>query len=303
MRKMTMRVAVAALMGSVMAAGSSNANEAAASITHVKLASGLDMAYQKVGSGPVPIVFIHGYSLSSAEWEKVLPLFPADKFTSYAIDLRGFGDSGKPKDGNDFKQLVVDVKEFVDRLELKRPVLVGHSMGGSLLQDFSVKYPTVASALVLSDAFARNAPPSGISESVQKRLDGYGEPSANRTVFESAMPHYFDAGNVKEEDIARFVDGALKASNEALKGLLAQEYTIQPISLEDYSKIKTPTLLLFGAHDTFVSPQQIKTLTDNIPGLVYTVTVPRSGHIPMWEQPRLWSEAVTSFLDARALVN
>jgi pimeloyl-ACP methyl ester carboxylesterase len=43
----------------------------------------------------VAVVLVHGYSLSSAEWMKVLPLLPPDRYTAYAADLRGFGESGQ----------------------------------------------------------------------------------------------------------------------------------------------------------------------------------------------------------------
>jgi pimeloyl-ACP methyl ester carboxylesterase len=170
-------------------------------IEHVKLANGLDMAYRRSGRGPVSVVLVHGYSLSSAEWVKVLPLLPEDRYTAYAVDLRGFGDSGKPEDGNEFKQLIADLAAFMDAKGLPRAVMIGHSMGGALLQDFVLAHPERVSALVLSDAFARNEPPIGISESVRKRIDGYGGADNNRRVFEAAMPHYFDAGNVSSRQL------------------------------------------------------------------------------------------------------
>jgi pimeloyl-ACP methyl ester carboxylesterase len=266
-------------------------------IEHVKLASGLDMAYRRVGHGPVALVLVHGYSLSSAEWIKVLPLLPADRYTTYAVDLRGFGDSGKPEEGNDFAHLVADLAQFLDAMGLRRAVMIGHSMGGALLQDFVLAHPNRVSALVLSDAFARNEPPLGISDAVRKRIDGYGGAGANRRVFETNMPRYFDAANLTSADAAAFVTEALKASNSALKGLLAEEYTIPNIPVERYREIAAPTLILVGAHDAFVPFKQVMALTDSIPGVRLTVVIPRAGHTPMWEQPLAWATAVRDFLE------
>jgi pimeloyl-ACP methyl ester carboxylesterase len=267
-------------------------------IEHVMLPSGLDMAYRCVGHGKVPIVLVHGYSLSSAEWTKVLPLLPADRYTAYAVDLRGFGDSGKPQDGNDFAHLVADLAEFMDAMHLGRAVMIGHSMGGSLLQDFVLAHPERVSALVLSDAFARNEPPLGISDAVRKRIDGYGGIDANRRVFEAAIPRYFDAANFTSADAQAFLADALKASDPALKGLLAEEYTIVNIPTERYREITVPTLILVGAHDGFVSLKQVMALTDAIPGVRLTAIIPRAGHIPMWEQPQAWVATVRHFLEA-----
>jgi pimeloyl-ACP methyl ester carboxylesterase len=266
-------------------------------IEHVKLASGLDMAYRRVGHGPVALVLVHGYSLSSAEWIKVLPLLPADRYTTYAVDLRGFGDSGKPEEGNDFAHLVADLAQFLDAMGLRRAVMIGHSMGGALLQDFVLAHPNRVSALVLSDAFARNEPPLGISDAVRKRIDGYGGAGANRRVFETNMPRYFDAANLTSADAEVFVTEALKASNSALKGLLAEEYTIPNIPVERYREIAAPTLILVGAHDAFVPSKQVMALTDSIPGVRLTVVIPRAGHTPMWEQPLAWATAVRDFLE------
>jgi pimeloyl-ACP methyl ester carboxylesterase len=266
-------------------------------VEHVILASGLDMAYRRVGHGAVPVVLVHGYSLSSAVWTKMLPLLPADRYTVFAIDLRGFGDSGKPENGNDFAHLVADLAEFLDAMHLGRAVMVGHSMGGSLLQDFVLAHPERVSALVLSDAFARNAPPLGISDAVRKRIDGYGAIEANRHVFEAAMPRYFDAANLTPTDSQSFIAAALKASNSALRSLLAEEYTIPNIPIERYREITAPTLILVGAHDAFVPLEQVIALTDAIPGVRLTVVIPRAGHTPMWEQPQIWATTVRNFLE------
>lgn len=290
------------MTGILQGAHAETAPQLLPAVEHVKLANGLDMAYRRNGHGPIPVVLVHGYSLSSAEWQKVLPLLPADKYTTYALDLRGFGDSGKPETGNTYAQLVDDLSEFLQSLHLPKVVMIGHSMGGSLLQDFVLAHHDQVSALVLSDAFARNEPPIGISESVRKRIDGYGGPEADRKVFEAAMPHYFNADNVQEAEIQSFVSGALKASDPALKGLLAEEYTIPAIPIERYSEIKTPTLIIVGANDNFVPNKQVMALTNAIPGVRLTAIVPRSGHTPMWEQPAAWTSLVRNFLEGEKIL-
>ncbi len=271
-------------------------------VEHVTLKNGLDMAFRRSGHGRVPIVLIHGYSLSSQEWSKVMPLLPQDKFTAYAVDLRGFGDSAKPKDGNNFEQIVDDLSQFLNAMHLTSAVMVGHSMGGSLLQDFVLAHQTQVKALVLSDAFARNEPPIGISAAVQRRIEGYGGTETNRVVFQAAMPKYFDAENVTQNDIKGFVFGAIKASDPALKGLLAEEYTIAPIALTRYKQITVPTLIIVGAHDNFVSNKQVMALTNAIPGVRLTAIIPRTGHTPMWEQPDVWTSTVLHFLEDPAVV-
>ncbi|MEW6402184.1 MAG: alpha/beta fold hydrolase, partial [Chloroflexota bacterium] len=177
---------------------------------------------------------VYGYSLSSSTWDKVLGMMPV-QYRSYAIDLRGFGDSGKPDTGYTYRDMAEDIAQFLDATKIEKAVLVGHSLGGNILQHFAVLYPDRILALVLTNSFAMNMPPKGMSESVQKRIDGYGSKQENRQVFTKTMPFYFDASNISPGDLEKFVESGLKASNNALKDLLKETYTIPPIPAEKFN--------------------------------------------------------------------
>lgn len=251
------------------------------------------------GAGSRPIIFIHGYSLCAQTWVKVLPMLPA-AFRAYALDLRGFGSSAKPENGYTYDVLADDIVAFMDALNIEKSVLVGHSFGGCILQHFAVRYPERLRALILSNTYAGNLPPKGITAGVQARLDGYGTEAQNREIFLRTVPRYFDPANVAPQDVDRFVAMALQAGNPALKQTLLTMYNSPAISPESLAAIQAPTLIIVGTHDPFGTFDQAVALSDCIPGS-HIAVMPRCGHSPMWEKPHEFVEIMAGFLREHAI--
>jgi pimeloyl-ACP methyl ester carboxylesterase len=76
-----------------------------------------------------PVVFIHGWTLSSAIWNLQIDALAARGLRTIAYDRRGHGQSSKPETGYDYEALTADLATLLDRLDLRNVVLVGHSMG------------------------------------------------------------------------------------------------------------------------------------------------------------------------------
>jgi pimeloyl-ACP methyl ester carboxylesterase len=212
----------------------------AAGFEKVGLENGVELAVQKTGNGPIPVVLVHGYSLSLMTWDKVVPLFPADRYTTYAYDLRGFGDSSKPADGYNYRQHAEDLHELLKSLKLTRAVIIGHSIGGQIAQEFVIRYPSEVLALVTSGSLARSLPPAGYSDAIRVRVESYGTPEQNKKVLEAAVPRYFDQRNVSNEDIQQFVAVAMKSSTAALREQLVDIFTAPALALSDFHKISSP---------------------------------------------------------------
>ena len=265
----------------------------------MKLTNGVTYYYKTAGTGRIPIVFVHGYSFSSSIWDKILTILP-NPYKSYAIDIRGFGDSDKPGTGYNYGQVVEDIAQFLDALKIDKTILIGHSLGGVLLQHFAVTHPDKILALILSNTFPVNNPPPGISPDVKKRLDGYGSKKENRKVFMQTMPQYFDTPSLAHEDLKKFVEIALKADNKALKEFLELVYMASAIPYEKYKSIKIPTLIIIGTHDPFAMFNMAVAINDGIKGSrIYVVEY--SGHSPMWERPDVWIKGVLDFLKDHGL--
>src|SRR3990170_4498714 len=90
---------------------------------------GVNLRYLDTGSGDRPLVFIHGWCCDHTYWRDQTTEF-ARRHRVIAVDLRGHGQSDKPDQDYTIGGFADDVAWLIRRLDLDRPVLVGHSMGG-----------------------------------------------------------------------------------------------------------------------------------------------------------------------------
>ncbi|MFN0218154.1 MAG: alpha/beta fold hydrolase [Hyphomicrobium sp.] len=105
----------------------------------VKAKDGTQLYTLDWGSGP-PIVFIHGWPLSSSMWEyQMVPLAEAG-FRCVAYDRRGFGQSNKPYTGYDYQTLATDLAAVLEQLDLNDVTLVGFSMGGGEVAEYLARH-------------------------------------------------------------------------------------------------------------------------------------------------------------------
>ena len=86
----------------------------------------------KIGKGP-PLLLLHGWPEFWLSWEGVMTRL-ADRFTLYAPDLRGFGDSDRPLAPHGPDAHAADMLALMDELGLSRCGIVGHDVGGGLMQ-------------------------------------------------------------------------------------------------------------------------------------------------------------------------
>ena len=96
------------------------------------------------GSGP-PLLLIHGYPQTHAEWHKIAPAL-AQRFTVVMTDLRGYGDSSKPPDGENHanyskRAMALDQVEVMRALGHERFAVVGHDRGGRVTWRMCVEHP------------------------------------------------------------------------------------------------------------------------------------------------------------------
>src|SRR5262245_16909048 len=97
----------------------------------------------------IPVVFLHGIGSSARGWAPQIDSFPATGFHAVTVDLMGFGGR-PPVDAMDFEGLAADVEAFIARERLERPVLVGHSLGGMIVQTMLRRGPDGYRAAVLA---------------------------------------------------------------------------------------------------------------------------------------------------------
>jgi non-heme chloroperoxidase len=98
-------------------------------MTMIGTKDGTHLYYKDWGSGP-PVIFSHGWPLSSDSWESQMLFLAAHGYRCIAHDRRGHGRSSQPWNGNDMNTFADDLSVVIEALDLKKAVLVGFSMGG-----------------------------------------------------------------------------------------------------------------------------------------------------------------------------
>jgi haloacetate dehalogenase len=106
------------------------------------------------GSGP-PLLLLHGWPQSHHIWHKLAPMF-AKTYTVIATDLRGYGESSKPADGERHsgyskRAMALDQVEVMRKLGFHRFALVGHDRGGRVAHRMALDYPDVVTRLAVVD--------------------------------------------------------------------------------------------------------------------------------------------------------
>jgi pimeloyl-ACP methyl ester carboxylesterase len=112
----------------------------------------IEMRYDEAGAGDCAFVLVHGFTGSRDDFAGQLPALVKHGRT-LAPDQRGHGDSTNTGDAKTYHvaQLAGDLLGFVDALGLERFDLLGHSMGGMVVQRFTLAHPERVASLVLMD--------------------------------------------------------------------------------------------------------------------------------------------------------
>lgn len=118
------------------------------SLSKIQLSNGESIAYRVRSGGEETIVLVHGNMTSSMHWDVLLEALDK-KFTIYAIDLRGFGESTYHNRIQGIKDFADDLSEFVNALDLQNFNLIGWSTGGAVCMQYVVDHPGRCEKLVL----------------------------------------------------------------------------------------------------------------------------------------------------------
>jgi pimeloyl-ACP methyl ester carboxylesterase len=146
------RLSIVLLTALVIGAACGPAGVAFAKDTIVKSADGIPLSCAVQGKGEPAIVFIHCWCCDRGYWKDQIPYF-AKKHTVVAVDLAGHGDSGLGRADWTVAAFAADVVAVVEALDLKKVILVGHSMGGPVSLEAARLMPKRVIGVVGVDTF------------------------------------------------------------------------------------------------------------------------------------------------------
>nr|AYM52551.1 non-heme chloroperoxidase [Aetherobacter fasciculatus] len=219
---------------------------------------GTQIFYKDFGSGQ-PVLFSHGWPLSSDAWDRQVVFFGQHGYRVVAHDRRSHGRSDQTWDGNTMDQYADDLAEVIEKLDLKDIILVGHSTGGGEVAHYIGRHGTKRVAkLVLVGAVPplmvkTPANPGGLPLSV---FDGIRKGTLeNRSQFYKDLSIPFYGYNRKGATPSEGVRDAFWLQGMA-GGIKGQLDCIHEFSEVDYTadlkKIDVPTLIIHGDDDQIV---------------------------------------------------
>lgn len=224
----------------------------------ITVKDGSRICYKDWGTGE-PIVFHHGWPLSSDDWDTQIMFFLQHGYRVIAHDRRGHGRSTQTAIGNDMDTYAADVAELTTKLDLRNAVHIGHSTGGGEVARYVARYGNgrVAKAVLISSVcpiMLQSEKNSGGSP--MEVFDNIRDGTANhRSQFyqDLTLPFYgFNRPGAKvSQGICdnwwrQGMMGGIKAQYDCIKAFSETNFT------EDLQRIDVPTLVLHGDDDQIV---------------------------------------------------
>lgn len=238
------------------------------------------------------VILIHGWASSSRAWFRLAPLLQAGPVLTY--DLRGFGKSPRGNGAADYTRHVADLVCIAQRVGPKRRVvLIGHSYGALIAQDFALAHPKRIAALVLIGAQSRSqrfALPNPTLALVKSIVDRASRDAAMR----KAVPRYYRSDTLDRSTLTALLDDAGRADPDALRESLLSAAAAEPIEVTRFARAQIPVLVVNGEFDILPPAAHIAlaALFPNSEGDV----ILGAGHTPAFEQPKLLAARINRFL-------
>ena len=263
---------------------------------------GLRVHYQEAGDvAAPPLVLIHGFGSSTLVWSKVFLDLATAGFRVIAIDMLGYGYSGKPRKG----EYTIDgqarvLMQLLDRLSIERAVIVGSSYGGAVAATCALDYPDRVEKLVLVGTVSNNRPLDFtlmrvfgaplVGDVVSPLLIG------SRRLLRMRMKRVYDRHSwvLDERRVDARHQPLRAAGTQRAMIRTVREWNAERIS-RDAHLIQQPTLLLWGENDREIPMADGERLHAEIPGSRLIVFL-NCGHLPHEEYPEAFTRLVRDFV-------
>ncbi|PJZ42999.1 alpha/beta hydrolase [Leptospira kmetyi] len=252
-------------------------------------------------SDPVPIVLIHGGGSSLHTWDAWTTELKSSRRV-IRFDLPGFGLTGpSPDQDYSMKRYTEFMIALLDRLEIKRAILVGNSFGGNVAWRTVLEQPERFQKLILLDSGGYKTESVSVPIAFRiARIPGLSNLLQNilpRRLVESSIKNtYGDPSKVTEALVDRFFFLALRTGNRKALGQFQQQLVSESGIFENrISELRLPTLILWGKKDKLQPPINAENFHRDIQGSKLVV-FENLGHIPQEEDPKETLKAVVEFI-------
>ena len=259
--------------------------------------NGIELYYQIHGEGK-PLVLISGLGYSLWQWHKMVP-FLAEHFQVVIFDNRGAGQSEKPDGPYTAQMLAADTVGLLEALNIEKATIMGHSMGGFIAQAIALDFPQKVEKLILGSTNFGGPHHIPVTEEALKVLTDVSSDPLTR--FKNGLVVSTAPGWAEKnpEMIQKWVEWRLANPIEPVAyqaqlaiglGLLSPNAAFE----DQLPRLNIPTLILFGAHDQVVPPENAALLAEKIVNSK-VVIFPNAGHFFPIEIAEAASQAVIKF--------
>lgn len=277
--------------------------------THkVTLNDSTTINYIDEGEGPQTLLFIHGLGSNLKAWQKNVAALQTD-YRCVALDLPNYGQSSQGNYPFTMRFFAETLAAFMNELELKEVVLVGHSMGAQIAMRFAINYPDQLEKLILfAPAGFETFTPQQVAWFEQVYTADFVKAAPEGQIINNFKLNFYDM----PEDAQFMIDDRLAMRQDTstynsycemipqcVIGMLKE-----PV-YEQLSDIKCPTLIFYGEEDRLIPNPllnaQLTTAEVGAAGAAkipnaQLVMVPKTGHFVQWEGTNVIHPAMSAFL-------
>jgi len=250
--------------------------------------NGAELYHARRGAGE-PMLWITGFTISSAVFEPVLPLYE-DRFDCVLYDNRGSGRSrGRPA-LTSMAQLAADAAGLLDHLGVESAHVHGLSMGGMVAQELALRFPERVRGLILGGTTPGGPLAARPTLAELTALRGLGS-----LLF---SPEF----RAREPQRVRELLRPFRAHRPPAHGVVAHWWaTVYHDTVSRLGDIQAPTLVMHGGADGMAPLSNARILAERIPDAELAV-IPGAGHAFLLEQPEATRERITDWLDRRGAI-
>ena len=262
------------------------------------------IVFREAGRGPV-VLLVHGVAGSSQTWNAVIPKL-AKNFHVIAPDMLGHGQSDKPRGDYSLGAQASGLRDLLELLGHRRVNVVGHSLGGGIVMQFTYQFPERCQRMVLvsSGGLGREVTPLLRAATLpgaewvlpliaHQRLVGAARPVVAFLSRTPARP-----GRALQEfarSYATLADAQARASFlHTLRSVVDAEGQRVDASDRLYLAATLPVLLVWGARDRFIPVAHGRDAQALIPGSRLEV-FERAGHFPHLDEPDRFAQLLYEF--------
>jgi 3-oxoadipate enol-lactonase len=244
--------------------------------------------------GAPPLVFLHGIGGAARAWRGQLDFF-GHRYRAMAWDMPGYGGSA-PLPAVSIGSLAEALADFLRGVGATKPILVGHSIGGMIVQQLLAQNPAIAGAVVLAQTSPAFGKPDGDWQ--QSFLEARLGPLDRGETMVSLAPNL-----VKELVGDNPDEGGMKLARDCMAAVPEATYRATMLALMGFDQrhalkhIAVPTLVLSGSRDKNAPAPMMAKMASYIPSANY-VELQGAGHLVNLERPAEFNAALDHFLKA-----